>query len=202
MLSIPQSLTLLPLLLFLVACGQPPADNTTAEAEVEQEMTETQESKQENTTIDEAGEEDPYLVSNGFFLGMHPGLPIVDFAGGLRKGSLATGEGDFEVYYIDGAEGNELGYLMPDPQDEDMIGNIFITSPDVVTELGARVGLSFAELQKRLGPLEVHGSEIEGRTHASKDGVWYRLNTVNFSYELDPAAIDPTTKVTEIVIQR
>ncbi|MEM9526007.1 MAG: hypothetical protein AAGA31_05310 [Bacteroidota bacterium] len=202
MLRILQSFTSLLLLLLLVTCSQPPADDATLETEAESEVTETPESNQDNTANYEAEEEEPYLLSNGYFLGMQPGLPIIDFAGGLRKGNLATGEGDFEVYYIDGAEGSELGYLMPDPRDEHSIGDIFITSPDVVTELGVRVGHSFAELQKRLGPLEVHGSEIEGRTYASKDGLWYRLDTANFSYEVDPATIDPTTKITEIVIQR
>ena len=60
---------------------------------------------------EEIEEGSPYVVSNGFFLGMKPGGSIAEFKDGLRADVLQTGEGDFDVFYIDGAEGNEVEEL-------------------------------------------------------------------------------------------
>lgn len=151
---------------------------------------------------EEIEEVSPYVVSNGFFLGMKPGGSIAEFKDGLRADVLQTGEGDFDVFYIDGAEGNELGYLMPDPRDEKMIGSIYITAEEVITEDGISVGMRFAELQEKIGEVAVHGSEIEGMTYASKNGLAYRLDTNIWTYEVDLSEIKPATKLLEIVIER
>jgi hypothetical protein len=154
------------------------------------------------TAASEVYDDDPYLVSNGYFLGLTPGGSMAEFVDGLRSGVLQTGEGDFDVHYIDSAEGDELGYVMADPRDEGTIGNIFITSTKVVTEEGIRVGMSFTELQEKMGELEVHGSEIEGQTYANSDGLSFRLDAGNWSYEIDPSTIKPETKILEIVVER
>ena len=154
------------------------------------------------TANSEAYNDAPYLVSNGNFLGLTPGGSMVEFVDGLRSGVLQTGEGDFDVHYIDSAEGDELGYVMADPRDENTIGNIYITSTKVVTEKGIRVGMSFSELQEKMGELEVHGSEIEGRTYANSGGLSFRLDAENWSYEIDPSTIKPETEIIEIVVKR
>jgi hypothetical protein len=147
-------------------------------------------------------DDDPYLVSNGYFLGLKPGGSLAEFVDGLRSDVLQTGEGDFDVHYIDSAEGDELGYVMADPRDEGTIGNIYITSSKVVTEKGVRVGMSFSELQDKIFELEIHGSEIEGQTYVVSDGLAYRLDAGNWSYEIDPSTIKPETKIIEIVVER
>ncbi|MEL7163674.1 MAG: hypothetical protein AAFN92_23145, partial [Bacteroidota bacterium] len=173
------------LLCVFIACGQSATDAETPEDAPSEMPTETPEANQDNTAIYDVDEDDPYLISNGGFLGMRPGNPLADFAGGLRQGTLRTGEGEFSVYYIDGAEGEELGYLMADPRDPAMIGDITVTAKEVVTEAGIRVGVNFAELQNRLGhPLEVHGSEVESRTYAIRDGLAYQLGDPHDTYEL------------------
>jgi len=124
-----------------------------------------------------ADADDPYLLSNGYFLGMTPGGSLADYKDGLRAGEIRTGEGEFEVLFIDGAEGDELGFVYSMESEEPTIDEITITSPVVVTEKGVRVGTSFKELQQRLGPVEVFASEIESRVYATKDGITYRLDT-------------------------
>jgi hypothetical protein len=157
---------------------------------------------EEDVAIDKVDDDDPYLISNGNFLGLSPGGSMAEFVDGLRSGVLQTGEGDFDVHYIDSAEGDELGYVMADPRDEGTIGSIYITSAKVVTEKGVRVGTSFAELQQRMGKLAVNGSEIEGYTYATVGGLAFRLDAGNWSYEVDQSTIKPDTKVIEIVVER
>lgn len=143
----------------------------------------------------------PYTIKDNALLGMRAGEPIAGFKAGLRAGVLSTGEADFPVYYIDGAEGTELGYLMLD-EDETTITDITVTSPDVATKNGITVGMTYADLQKILGDFEVFGSEIEGYTHAAKDDYWYRLDAGNWSQEVDPATLKPDTRILSIGLPR
>ncbi|MEM9929004.1 MAG: hypothetical protein AAF840_04260 [Bacteroidota bacterium] len=187
------------LCLFLYACGgeAPPSPPDLAA-----EAPKTPPSEVETPTAEAVAIDNPYRISNGIFLGMRPGGKLEAFADGLRADVLQTGEGDFDVFYIDGAEGNELGYLMADPNDESLIGSISITAEEVVTEEGISVGMTFAELEEKVGPVEVHGSEIEGYTYAYKYGLAYRLDVNFWSYEVDEAKIDPATKLLEILVSR
>jgi hypothetical protein len=193
------------LLVALTSCGN---DKTTADTEsLEVSITDTPAADasapdEEGIPTDEADDDDPYLVSNGYFLGLTPGGSLAEFVDGLRSGVLQTGDGDFDVHYIDSAEGDELGYVMADPRDENTIGNIYITSTKVVTEKGVRVGIIFSELQEIMGELEVHGSEIEGYTYANSDVLSFRLDAGNWSDKVDPSTIKPDTKVLEIVVKR
>jgi hypothetical protein len=198
-------------LVVLMSCGNDKASTDTVEVEAPTADISTTAPPAADTPAADApadsGEmtpasDEPYLVSNGYFLGLTPGGSMIEFIDGLRSGVLQTGEGDFDVHYIDSAEGDELGYVMADPRDEGTIGNIFITSPKVVTEEGIRVGMSFSDLQEKIMALEVHGSEIEGRTYASGDGLSFRLDAGNWNYEVDPSAIKPETKILEIVVER
>lgn len=186
------------LLLICLSCG---TDKSIADTTgLETPAADTPDPNDGNTAIYDVDADDPYLISNGYFLGLTPGGSLAEFSDGLRSGVLQTGEGDFDVFYIDSAEGDELGYVIADPRDEQTIGAIYITSKDVVTEKGVRVGISFAELQQRVGKVEVHGSEIEGYTYAYTDGMAYRLDSGNWSYEVDMSTIAPETEIIEIVI--
>lgn len=195
---------LLPLLFLFVACGgdapETMDDRTSEEGVGEVVLEDPNGDNTDNYAIDT---DDPYLITTDGLLGMMPGNLLADFSAGLREGKLDTPEGEFDVLYIDGAEGEELGYLVPEPRDEKMIGEITITSSKVVTEPGLRVGNTFAELQDRLaGDMEVYGSEAEGRTYAVSDGVWYRLDAGNWMQEVEQSTIPPDTKIIEIVLPR
>ncbi|TXF87569.1 hypothetical protein FUA23_18460 [Neolewinella aurantiaca] len=190
---------LLLLLLFLVSCSSEPTSVTDTSG-TETPAAETEDPNDGNTAIYDVDADDPYLVSNDYFLGMTPGGSLADFKDGLRNGELRTGEGAFEVFYIDGAEGDELGYVYSMDGAEGTIDQITITSPKVVTEEGVRVGLSFNELTQRLGELEVFASEIESRVYATKNGVTYRLNTNGTPGKTTAEDIKGDVEVAQIIL--
>ena len=153
-------------------------------------------------SIYEVDAEDRYKIFNGTFFDYAPGQPMAIAKERLRKGKLENGEGTFEVYYIDGRDREELGYLMADPNDASKIGDITITSENAITEQGARVGWTYGELKQRLGQLEVHGSEIEGRTYAALGKMKYLLDEQHYSYDLGAERVSDGATVVEVVIGR
>ncbi|MBC6993272.1 hypothetical protein QWY85_13515 [Neolewinella lacunae] len=181
---------------FLCTCGARPNEDTVVSTADSTGMTPAG-----GNAVD-TDQEGSYAIANGAFLGIKPGEPLANYTATLRAGLLQTGEGDFDVFYIDGAAGEELGYVMPDPNDESKVGDIYLTSPKVRTSAGVHVGMTHARLVEVLGPLEFHGSEIEGYTSAQKDGMAYRIDAGNWSYEIDQQTITPETELIEIVILR
>lgn len=194
-------LILLVVLLALAACTNEPKAITDT-TDIPPLETDTVIGNEDQTSIYDvnADADDPYLISNGYFLGMTPGGSLADYKDGLRTGQISTGEGEFEVLFIDGAEGDELGFVYSGESDEPTIDQITITSPVVVTDKGVRVGLSFKALQQRLGPVEVYASEIESRVYATKDGITYRLNTNGAPGQTTAKDIDGDVEVMQIIL--
>ena len=153
-------------------------------------------------SIYEVDDEDPYKIFNGTFLDMAPGQALEVHSKRLNKGVLKTADGELEAYFIEGPRGEELGYVMPDPNDPSLLGDLHITSPGVVTERGVRVGNSYGELVERLGKLEVHGSELESRTYATDGKLHYRLDEPHNTYEVAADEVSPNAKVLAIVVRR
>lgn len=136
------------------------------------------------------------------FRGIAPGDKLATHEAELLKSQLVNGEGDFTVYLImDGPE-SKIGYLMPDPNDETKVGDITITSSIPTTTEGMKVGMTLGDLFNRYRNLEIHGSEIEGRTTATKGQLSFRIDANNYEYEIDPEEIPLNTKITEISINR
>ncbi|TKB96218.1 hypothetical protein [Pedobacter cryophilus] len=119
----------------------------------------------------------------------------------LEKSIKKTGEGSFQIYKINGEDGAHLANIYPDQKDEKLVGQIEIISANVKTIKGIKIGNTFQDLTMKEGDVEVHGSEIEGRTYASKDGIYYRLEMNHFSYDLDKSSIKSDVKIIEIVIR-
>ena len=195
-------LTLL-LPLFLFTCG-PATEPVTEGAGVDTEAdSDIENPNADNTDIYDVDPEDPYLISNGTFLGLKPGEPLAEYAPTLRSGVVQTGDGDYTVYFIDGAEGDELGYVMRgDYAYDDKIGDIYVTHPSVVTEQGIRVGTTVKELRERIGAVTFHGSEIESRVTGSKDGIGYRLDIPSTEYNMDNSKIPADAMVQMLIIER
>ncbi|MGH1339064.1 MAG: hypothetical protein ACRBFS_23305 [Aureispira sp.] len=143
----------------------------------------------------------PYLIENNTFYGLSLGMSISAQAARLEKGVLSDGESDFEVYYIKGEEGEELGYIMPDLRDESLIGSIIITTAKAITTDGLALGSTFKDLQTQTPNIQVHGSEIEGRTHAIRGNELFLLDLYEVATELEENNIDPTTVIKAITIQ-
>ncbi|MFT4687301.1 MAG: hypothetical protein ACJATN_000035 [Neolewinella sp.] len=143
--------------------------------------------------------DDPFVISGGTVLGIRPGDAIAS-VNNAKKATLKTGEGDFTVYtLVEG--GRELGYLMPDPNDSKSIRSIHVSSGRLMTLEGISVGSTFAELDKAVSGVVVHGSEVEGRTYATAGKTKFLLKAANFSYEVDKSKIKPGTKIIEIVVE-
>lgn len=142
------------------------------------------------------------LISENAFRGINVGDDISAHLDYIKKDKLKTGEGEFDIYTIKDFNNNPAGYLLPDPTNEKLVGNITVTTKMAETEAGIKVGDTFQVLKSTIPTINVHGSEIEGRTYAKDKTISYRLNTANFSYNIDVEKIPLETAITEIIINR
>ncbi len=154
-----------------------------------------------NTAIYDVDPDDPYEVTDRAFLDMRPGLDIGPFSKFLRPGIIPVDGQDQTVYYIEGRKRERLGYLQVGEGDASRISEIHITSPNVVTRDGLRTGNSYREVIERLGPLDVVGGGSNGAAYLQHGLLAYRLSRNDLQAAFDPAAIDSTTKILEIVIK-
>lgn len=148
-----------------------------------------------------AVQKDPYLIQSKSFYGISIGDQIAQHKDVLEKSTLQTGEGSFDVFYIKNDKGDVLGYVDTDFRDESTINNITIDTPLAKTEQGVHIGMTFGELEKRVGSVRVSGSEIESRTHAIKDNVWYLLDAYFGTYEVDKSEIKKSTKIKQVILR-
>lgn len=143
-------------------------------------------------------------ISANAFRGITVGDAISAYAKSdyVQQDTLKTGEGDFTVYTIKDFNNNPAGYFMPDPNNEGWVGDITVQTQMAKTAEGIHVGSTLGELRMHFPDIEVHGSEIEGRTYARHDTLSYRLDVALFSYAVDSLKIPADTKITEIIINR
>jgi hypothetical protein len=135
------------------------------------------------------------------FRGIHSGDAIKKHSAYVKKTTIKTGEGSFEVYAITGIDNKPAGYFSPNSDNELLVGDITVETPNAQTEQGIKVGSTFKDLLKAFPNIEVHGSEIESRTYASAGGLSYRLDVARNTYKVDRAKIPATTKITDIWIR-
>lgn len=142
-----------------------------------------------------------YFIENQSFNGIKIGDKIASHSAKLKKGTLKNGEGDFEVYYINDKNGNQVAYVSSDPNDESTVFSITITSSLARTKKGnVYIGMPYERLEKTLVDFEAHGSEIESRTYVKKGNISFRLDYPSNQYDLDKNKIPKDSKITEIVI--
>lgn len=142
------------------------------------------------------------LIGPNAFRGIQVGDLIAKHQEYVQKTKLKNGEGTFEVFEIKDFDNNPAGYFLPDPKDKHLVGDITVTSPKARTIKGIKIGDTFQDLLKIFPDIAVHGSEMEGRTHATANSLSYRLDVANFSYEIDRAKVPATAKIIEITIHR
>jgi hypothetical protein len=80
-----------------------------------------------------------WITSSGFRR-IYVGDAIEKLGDFVKKTTMKTGEGSFEVYQIKDFENNPAGYFMPDPQNKLVIGDITIESSKAQTEKGIKIG--------------------------------------------------------------
>ena len=142
------------------------------------------------------------IISPNSFRGISPGDDIATHEANLEKSELVRSGGSSTVYNLTGETGEHLGYLQPDQNDPQKVGEIFITSSIPETTEGVRVGMTLGDLFDRYRNLEIHGSEADGQIRAYKDQLTFRLNAQDKSYEIDPKRIPLDTKIIEIALNR
>ena len=142
------------------------------------------------------------LISPISFRGIQIGDLIANHKEYTQKTKLKTAEGTFDVYEIKDFENNPAGYFLPDPKDKLLVGDIIVKTPKAQTAKGIKIGDTYQDLLNVFPDISVHGSEIEGRTHATANNLSYRLDVANFTNRIDKTKIPSTTKITEITINR
>ncbi len=133
-----------------------------------------------------------FRVKGGMVNTVKAGMVIVDQKKHLVRGYIDLGEGRLLVQKLLDDKGGSLGYVMPRLGNNSLVGDITITSNKVLTEHGIRIGDTYSKLKEASNNLKVDGSNSEGRTYATADGVAYRLGT---------SALNSETTITEIVIK-
>jgi hypothetical protein len=147
-------------------------------------------------------EEIPLTIFQNSFLNISPGSQIAEHEAIIKKGVLETAEVDSDVYYIYDEKNGELGYFFVDYHDNELVGNICITSALAKTEDNIGVGDSFGDLVTNYKELEVHGSEIESRTVANQGNLAFRIDEPHSTHDLEITAISKEAKILEITIER
>lgn len=142
------------------------------------------------------------MISEKSFEGISPGDLISAHLNILEKDELQNGEGTFDIFSIKNKRYGKVGFILHDPTDHNLVGNIYVQSSEAKTVEGLHIGSTFADILKVDPKVDVHGSEIEGRTYAKIGNLSYRLDANHFTYEVDLQKISKSAKVIEILINR
>lgn len=178
--------------------GCTPKDNSSTTTPPKEEVT----SKSETSTKPKPTEKtNLYLIEEKSFMGLSPDNSIENHLDILEQSTLQSGEGDFEIYNIKNESRETVGYILPSPKDASKIGIITINTPKASTKEGAKIGMTFKELEAVLGELPVHGSEIESKTYAFKGNQSFLLDAAFNTYEIDKSKLDVDTKIKAIEIR-
>jgi len=133
------------------------------------------------------------------FFGIELGAPLSKYETLITKGRIRVEEGIIEVYNIEQG-GVEIGYLLPDSSNSELVGNIFIQSPKAVTSDGFKIGTTFKEIVTKYPTVEINNTEVESRTIAKIGNIYYHLDFASNKLELNRNNIPETAKVVEIRI--
>lgn len=147
-------------------------------------------------------EEVPLTIFQNSFLNISPGTQIAEYKAFIEEDLLQTGEGDFEIYNVKDAKNGVVAYFLADPMDNEIVGDVYITSPLAQTESGIGIGHTFGDLLTKFPDLEVHGSEIESQTFANQGNLFFKLDEPHATYNLEISAVSKEAKILEIVIKR
>ncbi|NJL14072.1 MAG: hypothetical protein HC913_14410 [Microscillaceae bacterium] len=193
-------------LLFILFFACSPSENTTEEkndttknAENGSEATEESTTSDENTLLDS-----PYLISKGTFFGVNIGDNLdalkKDKPDSFREDVVETGEGSFDVVKILDENGDALADIHFQSE-ENNVNLVEIYSEKAFTIDGLKIGKSFKDILKIYPDALPHGSEIEGQVNVEADGIYYRLDERNTSYDIDLESFNKDAKITAIILQ-
>lgn len=145
---------------------------------------------------------DPYLITDGAFMGIRPGDKAADHAKFLKKTTIKTGEGTFDGWDIVNGSGEKLGQAYANDTYPEFIDLLWITASGAHASRHHGVGSSFEHLKGLIdnADYELHGSEMEGRTTVSKGTISYLLDVNKWEYNVAVSDIPKETKVKAIIL--
>jgi hypothetical protein len=184
---------LVTLFILLISCEENKAPATETTEEISDTTTEVAPTEEEEV---------PLTIFQNSFLTISPGNQIAEHKAVIEEDLLQTGEGDFEIYNIKDQKNKVVAYFLADPMDNEIIGDIYITSRLAQTEDGIGIGHTFGDLLTKYPDLEVHGSEIESQTFANLGSLSFKLDEPHVTYDLEISAVSKEAKILEIVIKR
>ena len=153
------------------------------------------------TTIEQA-ESNPYLIKDNVFCGLASGMRLSAHKKRLEKGLLKERDQMIEVYYIQGIDGDTVGYVQPHTKDESYIGQITITTPKAQTVDGIRIGSTYEVLQNQITFIKGNGTKINSIAYAVRGRELFLLAMDSPIQQLQEGSPDPTTKIKAIIIKQ
>lgn len=158
---------------------------------------------QEATTATEViDKEVPLTIFQHSFLNVSPGGQIAEHEAVLEKALIQTGEGEVGIYNLKDANNTVVAYFLADPMDNQLIGNLYITSPLAQTEDGIRIGDTFGDLVTKYKELEVSGSEIKSQIYANQGNLFFKIDEPYTKSDLEIRAVSKEAKIVGIFIKR
>ncbi|PPK86239.1 hypothetical protein CLV84_3161 [Neolewinella xylanilytica] len=148
-----------------------------------------------NTAIYDVDADDPYEIDNGTFLDLAPGMLLPPAVKDNVSTLPVQSDDRNRTLPLIGKRKDTLGTIQIQAN-QDTIQSIHVTSPDVVTNSGIRVGVTYGDLIERLGSLTLTAGDRPDHTYAYQAPYYYLLNAP-FSDTVAGAA-----PVLEIVIRR
>ncbi|THH41697.1 hypothetical protein [Neolewinella litorea] len=152
-----------------------------------------------NTAIYDVDADDPYEIADSSFLDLSPGMALPQTESLREAGVLTVGDQTFDRYFLTGRRQDTLAYLLVDRGDR-FISAIHITSSDVVTRDGLRVGNTYGELVERLGKLPAP-STVAGRP-VIKGPDWLSYQLGAYAPSASGAGVPAETPIEEIILIR
>jgi len=172
------------LIIAATACDNPKTEKDSTSDEVEQNL-----------------EAESYPIMDNNYMGMQPGDKIKAHKKILAKGQVKEGGNTLEVYKIE-HEGQEVGYIIPNPTNNKLIGQIRITSPKAVSPDGLRVGSTYGQLIEIYPGIEIRSADIGENIYAFQDNLAYRLEYLENADGSDNYEIPVDVKIVQIEIWR
>lgn len=154
-----------------------------------------------NNIVDlDTGRNKPLIITENSFMEFMIGDTINSNSKNLKKEIQQNGEGSFPGYALLDSKGEEIGFIFPKNNNDNIIGIIQISSSEYQTKAGISVGSTYEDLKNKYPNLETHGSEIESRTSSIVGGLSFQLDVYFNTYQIDESKIKPSTRIIKINI--
>jgi hypothetical protein len=137
----------------------------------------------------------------GFQIGDTIDVKVKKYKFKLTPEKYKTGDGEFDIYTYKTPSGEILRIFPLKKGGVEKVHLLEYTGAMCQTSKGVGVSSTLSALLKAYPDLEVHGSEVEGRTMA-KGGEWYFLLGTNvFTPNVDIKTLNQDIRVTAVVLQ-